>query len=143
MQLIKAFAWGSLLAASMGVSAHAACTSASLIGAYGFQEEGQFIGGGYPQFRSVGTITFDGHGNGSRTGTIWYGGSPMFIAPGDTNPISYSVNSDCTFTYTYLTSGEIFSGVIVTGGTKLLWLETNPGGDPMRSGQAERIRSAQ
>lgn len=53
-----------------------------------------------PQFRSVGTITFDGHGHGSRTGTIWYGGSPMFIAPGDTNPIGYSVNSDCTFIYT-------------------------------------------
>jgi hypothetical protein len=48
------------------------CTNASLIGVYGFQEQGQFPGGGFSQFRSVGVATFDGHGNGSRTSTIWY-----------------------------------------------------------------------
>ena len=141
MQLIKAFAWGSLLAASMVASVHAACTSASLIGAYGFQEEGQFPGGGYTQFRSVGVATFDGHGNGSRTSTIWY--SDFTLALGATNPIAYTVKPDCTFTYTYLDNGESYSGIIVNGGQKLLWLETSPGGDPMRSGQAERVKSAQ
>ena len=122
-------------------AAHAACTNANLVGAYGFQEQGQFPGGGYYEFRTVGVITFDGHGHGSRTGTIWYGGNPTFVAPGDVNSISYTVNSDCTFNYTYLTNGEPFTGVIVNGGQKMFWLEINANGDPMRSGQAERVRS--
>jgi hypothetical protein len=110
-----------------------------LIGAYGFQEQGQFPGGGFTQFRSVGVATFNGHGNGSRTSTIWY--SDFSVADGATNPIAYTVMPDCTFTYTYLDNFETFSGVIVNGGQKLLWLETR--GDPMRSGQAERIKSDQ
>jgi hypothetical protein len=124
----------------LGSAAYAApCTNASLSGAYGFQEQGQFPGGGFTQFRSVGVATFNGHGNGSRTSTIWY--SDFSVSDGATNPIVYTVKPDCTFTYTYLDNLETFSGVIVDGGQKLLWLETT--GDPMRSGQAERIRSAE
>jgi hypothetical protein len=121
-------------------AAHAAqCTNANLVGAYGFQEQGQFPGGGFTEFRSVGVVTFDGHGNGSRTSTIWY--SDHSVADGAVSPIVYTVKSNCTFTYTFLDSLETFSGVIVDSGQKLLWLETS--GDPMRSGQAERMKSSQ
>jgi hypothetical protein len=117
--------------------AHAApCTNASLNGAYGFQEQGQFPTAGFKEFRSVGVVTFDGHGGGSRTTTIWY--SDFSVSPGNVNPITYTVNSNCTFTYAYTDSVETFSGVIVQSGLKLLWLETT--GDPMRSGQAERVK---
>jgi len=135
----KALACLPLLTLSVGAAAYAApCTNASLIGTYGFQEEGQFPGGGFTQFRTVGVATFDGHGNGSRTTTLWY--SDFSVAPGAVDPIAYTVNPDCTFTYTYLDNFETYSGVIVNGGQKLLWLETT--GDPSRSGQAERIHSS-
>ena len=123
----------------IGSAANAApCTNASLNGAYGFQEQGQYPGGGFAEFRSVGVVTFDGHGNGSRTSTIWYSDFEVVEA---TNPIAFTVNPNCTFHYTYLDSLETISGVIVQSGQKLLWLETS--GDPMRSGQAERLRSNQ
>jgi hypothetical protein len=131
--------WGSALLLVVGSLAHASpCGNASLFGTYGFQEPGQFPGGGFTEFRTVGTVTFDGRGNGSRTTTLWY--SDLTVAAGVINPIVYTVKADCTFTYTYLDNLETYSGVIVGGGQKLMWLETT--GDPMRSGQAERVRSA-
>jgi len=125
---------------AIGSAAHAAgpCTNASLTGTYGFQEQGEFPGGGFTQFRSVGVITFDGRGAGRRTSTIWY--SDFSVADGITNPIAYDVHPNCTFNYTYLDNLETYSAVIIDGGQKLLWLEIS--GDPMRSGQAERIKSA-
>jgi hypothetical protein len=133
---LKKYICASTLLLCIGPAAHAACTNASLVGAYGFQEQGQFLGGGFAEFRTVGRIAFDGHGNGRRTTTLWY--SDFSIAPGIINPIIYTVNANCTFNYTYLDNLETYSGVIVDGGEKLLWLEIS--GDPMRSGQAERIR---
>jgi hypothetical protein len=116
----------------------ARCTRARLIRAYGFQEQGQFPGGGYTELRSVGVVTFDGRDNGSRTSTIWYSDFQVVEA---TNPIAYTVNPNCTFNYTYLGSLETYSGVIVQSGQKLLWLETS--GDPMRTGQAEKVKGTQ
>jgi hypothetical protein len=139
-ETMRAYLCASALLLLMGATVHAGpCTNASLFGSYGFQEQGQLPGAGFREFRSVGFITFDGHGNGSRTSTIWY--SDFSVADGTINPIAYTVKSDCTFTYTYLDSLETFSGVIVQSGQKLFWLETT--GDPMRSGQAEKIRAMQ
>jgi hypothetical protein len=124
--------------ASVAVPAHAAgtCTNATLIGAYGFQEQGQAIGAGFSDFSAVGVTNFNGKGNGSRSFTIWY--SDFSVVSESDVAISYNVQSDCRFTFTYLSNGEIFSGVIVQNGRKLLYLETS--GDPMRSGQAEKVK---
>ena len=128
----------SALLLAIGAAAHAdPCTNASLIGAYGVQEQGQAPGAGFKEFRSVGVLTFDGHGTGSRTSTIWY--SDLAVAFETPFQVTYTVNSNCTFSFTYAINGEVFTGVIVNGGTKLLYLEV--GGDPMRSGQAERIKN--
>jgi len=128
-----------LLGLSGAASADAAqCTNATLLGAYGYQEEGQAIGAGFAQFRSVGELTFDGAGKGSRVTTIWY--SDFEVVPETPSAITYSVSSDCRFTFTY-SNGETFSGVITGGGMRLLYIET--GGDPSRSGHAERLRSDQ
>lgn len=138
MQVIKVFGWGSVLAASMMVSAHAACTNGTLAGAFGYQEEGQAPTAGFSQFRSVGELSFDGTGKGTRVTTIWY--SDFEVVAEIPTAFTYSVNADCRFNFTYA-NGETFAGVIVSNGTKLLYIETS--GDPSRSGQAERIRSAQ
>ncbi len=124
----------------LGSTAHAApCTDASLIGAYGFQEQGQAPGEGFKEFRSVGVLTFDGHGTGSRTSTIWY--SNLSVAFETPFQVTYTVNSNCTFSLAYAINGEVFTGVIVNGGLEFLYLETS--GDPMRSGQAEKIKAVQ
>jgi hypothetical protein len=129
-----------LLLLIASVSAQAApCTNASLIGAYGYQEQGQFIGGGYSEFRSIGALTFDGKGKGTRVTTIWY--SDFHVNAETTFPIAYEVHPDCRFDLTYTDNGETFTGVIDNAGQKLLYLEIS--GDPMRSGQAERIAAAQ
>jgi hypothetical protein len=107
-----------------------------LVGGYGYQEEGQALGAGFSAFRSVGKFTFDGKGNGSRVTTIWY--STFQVAPEGSSPISYAVQPDCRFSLTY-GNGETFTGVIVDGGQKLLYIETT--GDPSRSGQAERVKA--
>src|SRR5678809_1048164 len=98
---------------AIGSAAHAAgaCTNVSLTGTYGFQEQGEFPGGGFTQFRSVGVITFDGRGAGRRTSTIWY--SDFSVADGITNPIAYDVHPNCTFNYTYLDNLETYSAVII------------------------------
>lgn len=115
-------------------AANAGCTNANLFGTYGFHEQGQFPGGGFSEFRSVGSITFDGKGNGNGNFTIWYS---TFQVVGGQIRVSYNVAADCTFTYQDLDSAETFTGVIVDGGRQYFYLETT--GDPMRSGEAVKI----
>jgi len=129
-----------LLALCGAASAHAAqCNNATLLGAYGYQEEGQAPGAGFSQFRSVGEFSFDGAGKGTRLTTIWY--STFEVAVEIPSGITYSVSPDCRFSLTYSNNGETFTGVITRGGAGLLYIETS--GDPSRSGHAERIRSDQ
>ena len=121
-------------------SAYAAgCSNATLVGAYGYQEEGQALGAGFSLFRSVGEFTFDGSGKGTRVNTNWYSTFEVDAEP--PSGITYSVSPDCRFSLTYSNSLETFTGVITSGGTRLLYIETT--GDPSRSGHAERIRSDQ
>ena len=93
--------------------------------------------GAFSEFRSVGTISFDSRGHGTKNDTLWF--RDFSISPSQ-NAVAYSIQPDCSFTFAY-ENGETFQGVIIDGGQKLLWLETS--GDPVRSGQAERVRSAQ
>jgi len=118
--------------------ARAACTNATLSGTYGFHEQGQAIGEGFSQFRGVGTLTFDGKGNATGPFTLWY--SNLTVAEGQLH-ILYTVNSNCTFTYTYVENGETFTGTIVGNGGQYFYLETT--GDPMRSGEAVKITVGQ
>ena len=135
----KALACLSILTLSAATAAYATpCTNATLNGAYGVQEEGQFPGGGFSQFRAVGELIFDGKGGGTRVTTNWY--SDFEVVSDGPRQITYSVSADCRYTLTYSDSLETFAGVIVNGGAKLLYIETS--GDPSRSGQAERIRSS-
>ena len=114
------------------------CTNATLTGAYGFQETGKHTEAtGFNEFRSVGTMVFDGRGNAKFSITLWF--SDLTINILENEPMSYAVQRDCTFTFTYLLDSETFTGVIANGGQKLLYLETS--GDPMRTGQAERQRA--
>jgi hypothetical protein len=125
-----------ILLALLAVAANAeasACTNADLVGSYGYQEQGQALGAGFSQFRSVGRLVFNGNGVGSRVTTIWY--SDFEVVPEPVSGITYAVQPDCRFTFSYA-NGETFAGVIVDGGQRLFYLET--GGDPSRSGQAER-----
>ena len=113
------------------------CTNATLIGVYGFQETGKHTEAtGFNEFRSVGTMVFDGKGNAKYSTTLWF--SDLSINPVTGQPMLYSVQRDCTFTFTYVNEGETFTGVIVLNGQRLLWLETS--GDPMRTGQADKMR---
>jgi hypothetical protein len=138
---MPAFKWAKYCLASaflfcVASAAQAACTNASLIGSYGIQEQGMHDeAAGFVEFRSIGTLRFDGHGNGLKNETLWF--SDRSINP-VTDTVIYSVQPDCSFTFSYVESGETFQGVIVNGGLKVLYMETS--GDIIRSGQAERIR---
>ena len=136
----QALACLSIFALSVGASAQAApCTNATLIGAYGYQEEGEAPGSGFSKFRAIGEFTFDGKGHGTRVNTLWF--SDFEVVPEPPSEITYSVSADCRFSLNYSVNTETFTGVITNGGIKLLYMETS--GDPARSGQAERIRSDQ
>jgi hypothetical protein len=120
-----------------GAVAHAApCTNATLNGAYGFQETGKHTEAtGFNEFRSVGIMMFDGRGNAKFSTTLWF--SDLSINPQADEPVVYSVQRDCSFTFSYLNYAETFTGVITLSGQHLLWLETS--GDPMRTGQADKL----
>ena len=126
---------------SIGMSTYAApCTNASLIGSYGIQEQGMHTdsAGVFSEFRSIGTISFNGQGAGTKNETLWF--RDFSINPVQST-VTYVVRSDCRFTFTYDINGESFEGVIVANGTRLLYMET--GGDPVRNGQAEKIKTEQ
>jgi hypothetical protein len=130
----------SALLSTIGAAAHAApCTNATLHGSFGYQEQGQALGAGFPEFRSVGVFTFNGDGTGSRIATLWY--SNFSVVPEAPSPVTYTVRPNCIFDFAYPYNGEAFTGVIILSGQKLLYLETT--GDPMRSGQAEKVRTNQ
>jgi len=114
------------------------CDNATLHGAYGYQETGKHTEAtGFNEFRSVGIMTFDGRGTAHFSTTLWF--SDFSVNPQANEPVSYSVHRDCSFTFMYLNYAETFTGVITQNGQHLLWLETS--GDPMRTGQADKMRN--
>ena len=113
-----------------------ACTNSTLFGAFGYQEQGRYAAQGV-DFRVVGNIKFDGKGKANGTFTIWYSD---FTVTGGPIVLSYSVEPDCRVSWRDVTygDGETYTGVIVSNGQKILYIETT--GDPARSGEAEKIR---
>src|SRR5262245_3420087 len=98
------------------------CNNATLTGRYGFQETGKHTEAmGFVEFRSVGIMAFDGRGNAAFSTTLWF--SDLSINPQTGEPVSYSVQPDCSFTFRYLNYAETFTGVIALNGQRLYWLE--------------------
>ena len=136
------FQYTKCVVALLGFGALAAhtepCTNATLHGAYGYQETGKHTEAtGFVEFRTTGIMNFDGRGTAKFSTTLWF--SDFSINPQANEPVTYSVNRDCSFTFMYLNYAETFTGVIAQNGQQLLWLETS--GDPMRTGQAMKIRN--
>src|SRR5215469_4692853 len=81
------------------VFAHAGCTASTIIGTYGFSEEGYGIETGKPNpkflpIALVGTFTFNADGTVNRALTISGAGGPASGADSGT----YTVNADCSGT---------------------------------------------
>ena len=133
--------YSSALLLLIGSAANAApCTNASLNGAYGFQDLGRHTEGtAFAEFRSIGVMTFDGRGNATRLETLWF--SDLSINSVPAYQVTYTVQPDCTVSFVYVGDGDTFTGVIVESCLKLLYLETS--GDPVRNGQAERMKIIQ
>jgi hypothetical protein len=127
----------SVLLMFIASTAHSApCTNGTLHGSFGYQEQGSAVPT-ISEFRSVGVFTFNGDGTGSRVTTIWY--SNFSVVPEAPSSMTYVVRPNCTFDFAYVSNGETFTGSIVQGGRKLLYMETS--GNPIRSGQAESMRA--
>jgi hypothetical protein len=101
------------------------CTLASLKGAFGFKSAGSFRSPvDDSDVTAVGRIVFDGRGHvvsvrqtQSLEGTI--------SRAADTG--TYTVESDCTGSYTLLTGARATADfVIVSGADEIFWIQTNP-----------------
>jgi hypothetical protein len=104
------------------------CSAATLNGRYGLTFRGLFTRGAVPaainNFTPVaggGLVTFDGNGNLSVAETVSVGGlvNPVNV------PGTYTVNSDCTGTFT--NSHAHLNLVIVRNGREILAVNTDPG----------------
>jgi hypothetical protein len=131
---VKAFAFAAVAALFLG-SAPAAkadnnkgCSNATLKGAFSDRDTGWiFPGPNAPplQFAGVGVDTFDGNGNLTTTSTGSVAGNIM----SGTGKGTYTVNPDCTGTYTVSSLGMTVhaSFVIDDSGNELQIVITDPG----------------
>lgn len=115
------------LALIAGPGANAAirrCSNATLRGTYSDSDTGTIIGAG--PFAGVNLDTFDGKGNLAVSGMSSVNGSVSGVVASGT----YTVNTDCTGTYTVSDAyGDTFDAffVIDQGGNELQIVITNPG----------------
>ena len=112
------------LAVAAGPAAKAACSNATLKGTWADQDTGTIVGLG--PFAGVNVDTFDGKGKMTISGMSSVNGS---VSPG-VETGTYTVNPDCTGTYTVSDSfGDTFDGffVIGDGGNELRIVITDPG----------------
>ena len=106
------------------ISAYAdGCSNSTLVGTYGYAETLTQDNNSPPFFgETVGTMRFDGRGNG--TSVQDYTRSDGQGTRGALETLTYSVTSDCRFTFTW-GNGESFSGVIARDTQELLYIETS------------------
>jgi hypothetical protein len=111
--------------------AQGGCGVGTLTGTYavsapGFIFPGNGIKGAEVPLAAVGTFTFDGAGNWSAAYTLAINGE---IIPGVIASGTYTVDSDCTGTMTFVAGGHTpnFNMVIIGGGTEIFGIETTPG----------------
>jgi len=119
------------------------CSNATLRGAFvdqasGFSTSPPELAG---PLAGVFLLNFDGKGTMTSAGTLSLGGNPLAV----TGQATYSVNSDCTGTYTSQLSplgstGHYFF-VILDGGNAFKWICTDPG--VVLSGVAKRQTAAE
>ena len=113
------------------VRADAGCSVASLSSKYGFEYTAFAVPGravlatkNSNPIAAAGVLTFDGAGNLSASYTLSSGGD-ISRATSDTG--TYTVNADCTGSFTDATGGVHFNLVIVGGGTKVFAIDTDDG----------------
>ena len=87
-----------------GVSESKRCSNQTLLGDYGMQIEGSFLGPNWP-LRTIAVIHFDGRGNSTSKSYVVLNGAPLTQDWRNDDPGTYTVNSDCT-------GSGIFNGVI-------------------------------
>ena len=109
-----------LLGVSLRTHAGEGCSVGILQGSYGAYGVGTVVPAGTP-FRSLVRFTFDGQGNWSNSVTQ---NDNSTIIRG-TNSGTYTVNGDCTGTFTR-EDGQSFDVVVVHGGKEFYALRTNP-----------------
>jgi hypothetical protein len=122
MTIIAVFAVA-LIATPAAKAADKGCSNATLVGAYSDQDTGNIIGAG--PFAGVNVDSFDGNGNLTISGWSSLNGSVSYgLLAG-----SYSVNGDCTGTYTVTGGGLTVDAffVISDNGNELRIIITDPG----------------
>jgi hypothetical protein len=101
------------------------CTNANITGPYGYTISGLvFSNGGFVPVAESGSVTADGKGNLTGSGTFSQGGQIQSQAFNGT----YTVNSDCTGTVTTTdsTGPSHFTIVAVNNGQQILFIESDP-----------------
>jgi hypothetical protein len=97
------------------------CSNRTLFGDYGMQIEGTFLAPNWP-LRTAAMVHFDGRGNMTSKSYVVLNGTPQTQDWRQDDPGTYTVNSDCTVSATFLGSipahfvvvnnGKDFRGVV-------------------------------
>jgi hypothetical protein len=97
------------------------CSNRTLFGDYGMQIEGTFLAPNWP-LRTAAMVHFDGRGNMSSKSWVVLNGTPQTQDWRQDGPGTYTVNSDCTVSATFLgvipahfvvvNNGKDFRGVV-------------------------------
>ena len=91
------------------------CSNRTLFGDYGMQIEGTFLAPNWP-LRTVAMVHFDGRGNMTSKSWVVLNGVPQTQDWRQDNPGTYTVNSDCTVSATFL--GVIPAHFVVVNNSK-------------------------
>ena len=104
------------------------CSVATLEGGFGYTVTGALVSGTFAgPFAAAGKLTFDGMGNFENIRTISRNGN---ILPNEEGSGTYTVNPDCTGTFTFTEGGVVTLGtdiVIDDNGNEIRMVATSPG----------------
>jgi hypothetical protein len=115
------FALATLLMLASAAYAQGKCSNTTIKGSYGFDFSGNT--GGSPVV-IVGVIVNDGEGNFSSTYTISINGT---VTTGAQLVGTYTVNSDCTGSFTDTTNDLHYTGVILRHGQEMFVINADSG----------------
>jgi hypothetical protein len=131
---LLAFAAFTAMLASQPLRAQCNFRNLVMSGTYAMVGTGTIVGVG--PIATLGSVTYDGQGNGSVTYTVTVNGTVSKAVPATG---AYTVNSDCTGSKTFGSgpSAQHFNFVITPDGNKITWIVTDPG--VVMIGTAERL----
>ena len=117
------------LKAQSSAAAAEACASATLNGVYGYLLQGNLLEqGSLAPYADMGSLTADGKGNFSGSGTETLAGT---IASGTTLSGTYSINTDCTGSASLTYSNGIgtfhFNLIVLSNGEGITFMQTDSG----------------